>query len=92
MTPKEKYRQLCREAGATGLVLLTLIILWCVLGFGLSGSQVMVFGLPLWAVTGTVGIWLLAIALTFVLVKFVFKDMSLSQPFDKYYIEKETKE
>ncbi len=92
MTPKEKYRQLCREAGATGLVLLTLIILWCVLGFGLSGSQVMVFGLPLWAVTGTVGIWLLAIALTFVLVKFVFKDMSLSQPFDKNYIEKETKE
>ncbi len=92
MTPKEKYRQLCREAGATGLVLLTLIILWCVLGFGLSSSQVMVFGLPLWAVTGTVGIWLLAIALTFVLVKFVFKDMSLSQPFDKNYIEKETKE
>ena len=92
MTPKEKYRQLCREAGATGLVLLTLIILWCVLGFGLSSSQVMVFGLPLWAVMGTVGIWLLAIALTFVLVKFVFKDMSLSQPFDKNYIEKETKE
>ena len=88
MTPKEKYRQICREAGATGLVLLTLIIMWCLLGFGLSDSQVLIFGLPLWAVTGTVGIWILAICLTFVLVKFVFKDMALSQPFDKNYMEK----
>ena len=83
MTPKEKYRQICREAGATGLVLALIIVLWCVLGFGLSGSEVMVLGLPLWAVAGTVGIWLLAILLTFILVKFVFKDMSLSQPFVK---------
>lgn len=87
MTPKEKYRQLCLEAGATGLVLLALIILWCLLGFGLSSSSVIIFGLPLWALTGTVGIWLLAIILTFVLVKFVFKDMALSQPFDKNYTE-----
>lgn len=87
MTPKEKYRQICREAGATGLVLLLLIIMWCLLGFGLSGSNVMIFGLPLWAVAGTLGIWLLAIALTFILVKFIFKDMSLAQPFDKKYKE-----
>ena len=83
MTPKEKYQQICREAGATGLALLLLIVLWCVLGFGLSASEVMVLGLPLWALTGTVGIWLLAILLTFILVKFVFKDMALSKPFVK---------
>ena len=83
MTPKEKYQQICREAGATGLVLALLILLWCVLGFGLSGSEVQIFGLPLWALAGTVGIWLLAILLTFVLVKFVFKDMALSKPFVK---------
>ena len=83
MTPKEKYRQICREAGATGLALLLLIVLWCVLGFGLSASEVMVLGLPLWALTGTVGIWLLAILLTFILVKFVFKDMALTKPFVK---------
>ena len=71
MTPKEKYRQICREAGATGLVLALIIVLWCVLGFGLSGSEVMVLGLPLWAVAGTVGIWLLAILLTFILVNIV---------------------
>ena len=83
MTPKEKYRQICREAGATGLVLALIIVLWCVLGFGLSASEVMVLGLPLWALTGTVGIWLLAILLTFILVKFVFKDMALNKPFVK---------
>jgi uncharacterized membrane protein YhdT len=83
MTPKEKYQQICREAGATGLALLLLIVLWCVLGFGLSASEVMVLGLPLWALTGTVGIWLLAILLTFILVKFVFKDMALTKPFVK---------
>ena len=83
MTPKEKYRQICREAGATGLVLLLLIVLWCVLGFGLSASEVMVLGLPLWALAGTVGIWLLAILLTFILVKFVLKDMALTKPFVK---------
>ena len=87
MTPKEKYRQICREAGATGLVLALIIVLWCVLGFGLSGSEVMVLGLPLWAVAGTVGIWLLAILLTFILVKFVLKDMALSKPFVKSYKE-----
>ena len=43
----------------------------------------MVLGLPLWALTGTVGIWLLAILLTFILVKFVFKDMALTKPFVK---------
>lgn len=87
MTPKEKYRQICREAGATGLALLLLIIMWCVLGFGLADSEIMIFGLPLWAVTGILGIWLLAIVLTFILAKFVFKDMSLAQPFDKKYKE-----
>ena len=83
MTPGEKYRQLCREAAATGLALLLLIVMWCVLGFGLADSEVMLFGLPLWALAGTVGIWALAIGLTFILVKFVFKDMSLSEPLDK---------
>ena len=83
MTPKEKYRQICREAAATGLVLLLLILLWCALGFGLADSEVLIFGLPLWAIAGTLGICLLAIVLTYLLVKFVFKDMSLSQPFVK---------
>ena len=80
MSRKEQYRQLCREAGATGCVLLALIALWCVFGFGsfsLTGSEVFFAGLPLWALAGTVGIWLTAIGLVYCLTHFVFKDMPL---------------
>ena len=83
MTPEEKYRQIRREAAATGLALAALIALWCLLGFGLADSQIMIFGLPLWALAGTLGIWLLAILLTAMLLKFVFKDMSLSDAKEK---------
>lgn len=83
MTRKEIYRQLCREAGATGLVLLALIVLWCIFGFGgfaLTGAEPFLFGLPLWALAGTVGIHLTAILLVRVLTRSVFRDMPLEEP------------
>ena len=82
MTRKEIYRQLCREAGATGLVLLALIVLWCIFGFGgfaLFGAEPCLFGLPFWAIAGTVGIWLTAIMLVWVLTRGVFRDMPLDE-------------
>ena len=60
MTERGKYRQIKREAIATGVVLLLLILFWLVAGFGLSGLDVKVFHLPLWAVMGTVGVWFMA--------------------------------
>ena len=54
MTEKEKYRQVCREAAATGIALLVLIVFWLFAGFGLSGSAATVFRLPLWAAASTV--------------------------------------
>lgn len=80
MSRKEQYLQLRREAGATGLVLAALIVLWCVFGFGsyaLTGTEPLLAGLPLWALLGTVGIWLTAIVLVWLLLHFVFKDMPL---------------
>ena len=80
MTPKEKYRQICREARATGLILLALIVLWCCFGFGgfaLTGAEPLLFGLPLWALAGTLGLWLTAIVLVWGLTHFVFRDMPL---------------
>ena len=77
MTEKEKYRQVCREAAATGIALLILIVFWLFAGFGLSGSTVTIFWLPLWAAASTVGVWLFAIVLVWVLTKWVFKDMDL---------------
>ncbi|MBO6210608.1 MAG: YhdT family protein [Schwartzia sp.] len=77
MTEKEKYRQVCREAAATGIALLILIVFWLFAGFGLSGSSITFFRLPLWAAASTVGVWLFAIVLVWILTKFVFKDMDL---------------
>lgn len=80
MTRKEKYRQICREARATGLILLALIVLWCCFGFGgfaLTGAEPLLFGLPLWALAGTLGLWLTAIVLVWGLTHFVFRDMPL---------------
>ena len=53
-SPYEKYRQVRKEAKATGGLLVLLILFWCFAGFGLSGVDVEMFGLPLWAVMGSV--------------------------------------
>ncbi len=79
MTEKEKYRQICREAAATGMALVLLILFWLFAGFGLSGSSVTVFRLPLWAAVSTVGVWLFAILLVRVLTKRIFRDMDLEE-------------
>ena len=77
MTREEKYRQVRREAGATGVLLFAIILFWCAAGFGLAGGQGEVSGLPLWAVCGTVGVWLFAVAGVYVLVRGWFCDLSL---------------
>lgn len=77
MTNGEKYRQMRREAGFTGLALLLLILFWLAAGFGAAQLELKVFHLPLWAVTSSVGVWLMAILLVKFLVKYVFQDMSL---------------
>ena len=79
MTERGKYRQIKREAIATGVVLLLWILFWLVAGFGLSGLDIKVFHLPLWAVMGTVGVWFMGILLVRVLTKTVFRDMPLSE-------------
>ncbi len=79
MTEKEKYLQVRREAAATGIALLLLIAFWLFAGFGLSGSSITIFHLPLWAVASTFGVWLFAILLVIGLTKFVFRDMELEE-------------
>ena len=81
-SPCEKYRQCRKEAGATGRFLVLLILFWCVAGFGLSGVDAELFGLPLWAVLGTVGVWAFAIIGVCLLVRGVFCDMPLDESDD----------
>ncbi len=79
MSERKKFCQLRREAAATGIVLLLLILFWLAAGFGLSSFEIRIFHLPLWAVMGTVGVWFMAILLVRTLTRTVFQDMPLSE-------------
>lgn len=79
MSEFEKYQQICREAGWTGAALLVLIVFWIFAGFGLAGAEGELLGLPLWAVTSSLGVWFFAIVLVKLLTIFVFRDMDLTE-------------
>ncbi len=77
MSDAQKFSLVRREAIYTGLALCGLIIFWLVAGFGTASLDVKIFHLPLWAVLGTVGVWLVAIFISAILSKILFKDIDL---------------
>lgn len=79
MSEYEKYQQIKREARWTGLALFVLIVFWIFAGFGLAGVTGEVFGMPVWAVASSIGVWLFAILLVKLLTSFVFRDMELAE-------------
>lgn len=81
MNTWEKYRQVRKEAGATGVFLAVLIVFWLVAGFGVYAfaADVRVLYIPLWAVLGTFGVWLFAICGVRLLLSAVFRDMDLKE-------------
>ena len=77
MSDAQKFSLVRREAIYTGLALVGLIIFWLCAGFGTASLGVKIFHLPLWAVLGTVGVWLVAILISAVLSRVLFKDVDL---------------
>ena len=77
MNDAQKFSLVRREAIYTGLALVGLIIFWLIAGFGTAGVDVKIFHLPLWAVLGSVGVWLVAILISAVLSRMLFKDVDL---------------
>lgn len=77
MSDAQKFRLIRREAIYTGLALIDLIIFWLIAGFGTASLDVKIFHLPLWAILGTIGVWLFAIIISAVLSKVLFKDVDL---------------
>ncbi len=77
MNDAQKFSLVRREAIYTGLALVGLIIFWLIAGFGTASLDVKIFHLPLWAVLGSIGVWLVAILISFVLSKILFKDVDL---------------
>ena len=77
LTESEKFSLVRREAIYTGLALVGLIIFWLIAGFGLANVDVKIFHLPLWAVAGSIGVWLFAICISYILSHKLFKDIEL---------------
>ena len=77
MKQSDKFRQANKEALATCVATVAVIVFWWVAGFGLADSKVMIYATPLWVWGGCVGTWLFACAVVLFLTKYVFKDFSL---------------
>ena len=77
MTREEKDLQIRKEARAT-VVLFIICFLWHVgCAYLLSGSGVTMFGLPLWWVLSTPGVFVIAVVGVIILLKKVFVNFSL---------------
>jgi uncharacterized membrane protein YhdT len=78
MSERAQYARMLRDANHEARVtvgaLVATIVVWIVLGFGLSGSSIEVFHTPLWVVMGTVGTWVFAIIVSIVLARHVLAD------------------
>ena len=77
LNEEEKFNVVKREAVYTGIALAALIIFWLIAGFGTSSSDVKIFHLPLWAFLGSIGVWIFAIVISFVLSRKLFTDIDL---------------
>jgi len=78
-TYAEKMRQANREAKATIVGLVVVVVAWIALGFGLAGTGIEVFHTPLWVITGTVGTWIVAIMVAVFMSKRVITDDDLDE-------------
>lgn len=78
-TYAEKMQQADREAKATIVGLVVVVVAWIALGFGLAGTGIEVFHTPLWVITGTVGTWIVAIMVAVFMSKRVITDDDLDE-------------
>ena len=77
MTRDEKNRQIKKEARATFILFLTCFFWHVGTGFLFNGSGIKLFGLPLWWVLSTPGVFVIAVIGVIFLLKKVFVNFSL---------------
>lgn len=84
MTKEEKNRQIRKEALWT-VALFLLCFAWHVgFGYGLSGKDLYVMGLPLWWVLSTPGVFVVAVVGVIFLLKKVFVNFDLEEGGDEH--------
>lgn len=80
MTREQKDIQIRKEARAT-LILFLICFIWNVgFAYGLSGSGARLFGLPVWWLVSTPGMFIIAVIGVVILLKKVFVDFDLEDP------------
>ena len=77
LSDSEKFSLVRREAIYTGFALVGLIIFWLIAGFGTADIDVKIFHLPIWAFLGSIGVWIFAIIISYILSKKLFTDIDL---------------
>jgi len=79
MTEAQKHQQMIREMKAT-LVLFAIVAIWHVgTGFALNGIDFLVFGMPLWFFTSTIGAFVISVIGVIILLKKVFVNFDLGE-------------
>ncbi len=78
MKRSEKFRQANREAKATILATIAVIVFWWATGFGLAKVHLSLWNTPLWIWGGCFGTWIFAILVTVFLTRKVFLDFDLN--------------
>ena len=77
MTPEQKEKQIRKEARST-FILFLICFLWNVgFAYGLSGTGARLFGLPLWWLVSTPGMFVIAVIGVVFLLKNVFVNFDL---------------
>ncbi|MCL1818129.1 MAG: YhdT family protein [Spirochaetaceae bacterium] len=77
MDYKKKHALMRREARATLIAAVLVMIFWWAAGFGLARTSFTIFYLPGWFVVSCFGSWLFSVILVLFLIKRVFTDFSL---------------
>ncbi len=75
MKRSEQFRQANREAKTTVAATVVVILFWIVSGFGLAGSDIVVFDTPIWVIGGCIVSWLFAVVVAWWLAEYVIKDV-----------------
>ncbi len=79
LTYYEKHQQAQKEARASVLALVALVVFWCVAGFGMSHTKLVWLSVPAWVWLGIGGTWICACALAVYLVRHVFVSFDLGE-------------
>ena len=79
MTDEQKHQQILKEMKAT-LILFALVAIWHVgTAFALNGIDFLIFGMPLWFFTSTIGAFVISVIGVIILLKKVFVDFDLGE-------------